>query len=427
MPIALLNDLLKNTNLNPKKMILLGIILYGNISSLFDPDSIRYVTLGTGEESIQASGSFFYWISILSLSSIVLLFYYCILIYKKSPKHKKKSIFLIIGATFYGPLALLSFITRLTKIIPGLVYVLLSIGALFISLYFYFSPDLINILLKSSKQVKIKRIQQLIDEVSFTKEELIIAQKKIQNQNKQLILTQKMDTIGKLTSGIAHDFNNIIQIIMGNIEVIQMDFNEKNPHFSYLTEIMKAGKQGAKICEQLLFYAQKTQTNSKLIDVNNLIRDIQNLIKSTIPPRISLSLELDSDVVFININDSELQQALMNLIFNSRDAIKNKGSIIIKAQNITISDDQKGDYPDLFPGVHANIQIIDSGCGIPESIKDHIFEPFYTTKKRGKGTGLGLFMIYNLVKKNHGCITFESTAGVGTIFNLFFPKNNQKN
>lgn len=229
-----------------------------------------------------------------------------------------------------------------------------------------------------------------------------------------------MDAVGQLASGIAHDFNNMLGVIMGSAEIL-ID-NAREDQKKMLTHVMKAGKKAAGLTRQLLLFSRKSPKASTAIDVHKIIKEVVFLLSRTIDKRIVVTTELQSANSHIVGDDSQLQNAFMNMGINASHAMPEGGSLIFKTSIFELDNIFcENSTFDITPGEYILIEIIDTGSGMTEEIKKRIFEPFFTTKGVGKGTGLGLPAVYTMVEKHHGAINIYSEVGKGTSFHIYLP------
>jgi PAS domain S-box-containing protein len=238
----------------------------------------------------------------------------------------------------------------------------------------------------------------------------------------QLRQAQKLEAIGRLVGGIAHDFNNILSIISGYAELIKIKIEKDNPIYSDLEEISNATKRSAEIVRQLLTFSRQQKVNPIRVNPNYIIKSNEKMLAAMIGENIKLKLELSDDVHDIWIDATTFVQILTNLASNSRDAIKDIGTITIVTKNKYLDEVFCSTHPGCTPGDFVMIQFIDDGCGMDKETLDRIFEPFFTTKEVGKGTGLGLSTVYGIVKQFNGYVNVYSEAGKGTVVNIFFPR-----
>ena len=230
--------------------------------------------------------------------------------------------------------------------------------------------------------------------------------------------SQKMEAIGKIAGGIAHDFNNILGIVIGNLDLLKLQFRENEKLVKRLNIASTASLRAADLTRQLLsFSRQQTQDNAPT-DVNAGISELKNLVSRSVTPAIEIEYRLANNLWRANINPGDLKDALLNLVLNARDAMPEGGRITIATSNRTIRE-EGGDGP---PGDYVELTMSDTGCGIPPLIIDRIFEPFFSTKPQGKGTGLGLSMVFGFVKRSNGEMSVSSTPGAGTCVSLLLPR-----
>jgi PAS domain S-box-containing protein len=239
----------------------------------------------------------------------------------------------------------------------------------------------------------------------------------------QLIQAQKMEGIGTLAGGIAHDFNNILQAISGYGQIILMGKDTTDPDYEKLEAIVNTAQKGSELTRGLLVFSRKMESQFKPVDLNQEIRQVRNILERTIPRMIKIELQLSEDLKIINADPVQIEQVIMNLGVNARDAIADvdNGMMTFKTENVILDDEYCKTQLETVPGEYVLLRVADTGCGIEKEVGKHIFEPFFTTKEAGEGTGLGLAMVYGIVKKHGGHITFESELGQGTVFKAYFP------
>ncbi len=240
----------------------------------------------------------------------------------------------------------------------------------------------------------------------------------------QLIQAQKMEAIGTLAGGIAHDFNNSLQAIFGCTEMLLLGKKENDPEFSKLTTIERAIQRASKLTKRLLIFGRKMENETQPVNLNHEIDQISQILKRTIPKMIEIKLNLDIGVSHINADSNQLEQILMNMGINARDAMPDGGELEFKTETAVIDETGMAKIPGIEPGEYTLLTVTDNGSGMDSDTLDHIFEPFFTTKKVGEGTGLGLSMVYGIVRSHGGHITCISKPGKGTSFKIYFPAIN---
>ncbi|TNF37952.1 MAG: PAS domain S-box protein, partial [Gammaproteobacteria bacterium] len=231
----------------------------------------------------------------------------------------------------------------------------------------------------------------------------------------------KMDAIGQLTGGIAHDFNNQLGVVLGYLELLGERYRDDIKSSRWLSHASKATHRCIDLTKQLLAFSRRQQTDTEVINLNEHMDDIKELIQRSLTPEVQVAYDIDESVWPINTSRGELEDALLNIIMNSRDAMPNGGKLHIRIHNQSIVDDDRQIYHDIETGDYVLIEITDSGSGIPRDLQEQVFDPFFTTKEIGKGTGLGLAMVYGYVKRNNGFVYLESAPGRGTGIKIFLP------
>lgn len=250
----------------------------------------------------------------------------------------------------------------------------------------------------------------------------ITERKKLEGQLRQ---SQKMESLGTLAGGIAHDFNNILGIIMGHSSLLKRNKTNSQKLSQSIKTIQKASERGASLIKQLLMFARKTETSFEPVSVNDTIREVANILSETIRKTIAIKSNLKKGIPPIIADPSQIHQILLNLCVNARDAMGEKGTMVISTAKI------KGQIvSSIFPKASAKeyvlIRVSDTGTGMDDRVKQRVFEPFFTTKEQGKGTGLGLSLVYSLVANHNGFIGVESEAGKGSTFSIYIPIQEQR-
>jgi PAS domain S-box-containing protein len=239
----------------------------------------------------------------------------------------------------------------------------------------------------------------------------------------QLNQAQKLESIGRLAGGVAHDYNNMLSVILGYTELALEKHALPSPVRADLYEIQKAAKCSAKLTGQLLTFARKQAIMPKVLDLNKTIDSMYVMLKRLIGEDIDLLWKPGTGLATVRIDSGQIDQMLANLVVNARDAIGNTfGKIIIETANVRIHEDYCSDHAgDCTPGNYVMLAVSDDGCGMDNATRSQIFEPFFTTKTLGKGTGLGLAMVYGIVKQNNGFVHVYSELKQGTTFKIYLP------
>jgi hypothetical protein len=238
---------------------------------------------------------------------------------------------------------------------------------------------------------------------------------------RQLLQAQKMEAVGQLAGGLAHDFNNVLTIVIGYAQLL-LDRETMPPDaVGPLTQIFIAGTRAANLTRQLLVFSRKQTISRQSIDLNQTVGDIFDILRRTIGEQIKLELALSPDPCLAEADAGMMEQVLMNLAVNARDAMPKGGTLAIATEHVTIDDAAAHHNAEARPGEFVCLSVRDTGCGIPQENLPRIFEPFFTTKDASHGTGLGLAMVFGIIKQHEGWIELESTVGAGTCFRILLP------
>jgi PAS domain S-box-containing protein len=242
--------------------------------------------------------------------------------------------------------------------------------------------------------------------------------KKLEAQYRQ---AQKMEAVGRLAGGIAHDFNNILNVIIGFSELSLEKLEPAHPVAVYVRNIKSAADRAASLVKQLLTFSRQQVVYPRIIDLNVLVKDLEDMLQRLVGEDVSIVLNETTPLGSIKADIGQLEQVLMNLVVNARDAMADGGQIVIETRDVDLDESYQREHEPVQPGHYVMLSVSDTGCGMDEKTKTRIFEPFYTTKEPGKGTGLGLATVYAIVKQSGGYIWAYSEPGTGTTFKLYFP------
>jgi PAS domain S-box-containing protein len=237
---------------------------------------------------------------------------------------------------------------------------------------------------------------------------------------RQLDQAQKLEAVGQLAGGVAHDFNNMLTAIRGYAELLQRNLSE-GKHTKYIEGILGAADRATQTTRQLLAFSRRQVMQPRLLDINETVTSTLDLLRRLIGEDIELITLLASDAGKVMVDPGQLSQILMNLVVNSRDAMPGGGKLIIETRNVVLDDQYALKHHGVHPGKYVMLAVTDTGCGIPSEIQERMFEPFFTTKPQGKGTGLGLAMVYGIVKQSGVYIWVYSEMGEGTTFKIYLP------
>ncbi len=242
----------------------------------------------------------------------------------------------------------------------------------------------------------------------------------LQNQFSQM---QKLDSIGRLAGGVAHDFNNMLSVIIGHSELMLEEMGPDHPLRADLNEMYKAARHSSELTRQLLAFARKQAVEPRVLDINETVEGMLKMIRRLIGEDIHLEWKPGSSLWAVRIDPSQMDQILANLCVNARDAMPQGGTITIRTENAFVDEEQCTRHADYVAGEFVRLEIGDDGCGMDAETLKHLFEPFYTTKQAGQGTGLGLATVYGVVKQNEGFVSVYSEPGQGSVFRIHFPRH----
>jgi two-component system cell cycle sensor histidine kinase/response regulator CckA len=249
---------------------------------------------------------------------------------------------------------------------------------------------------------------------------------RLKTMEAQFAQSQKMQAIGQLAGGIAHDFNNLLTAISGHCDLLLLRHGREDSDFADLEQIRQNANRAASLVGQLLAFSRKQTLNPEVLDLEDVLADLTHLLNRLMVDKVELSLghlgrEAGKVLGKIRADKRQIEQVLINLVVNARDAMRDGGDIRIETEPVTLAEDLKRDRATVPAGDYTVIRVVDHGVGIPEHQLRQIFEPFFTTKRVGEGTGLGLSMAYGIVKQSGGFIFVDSSVGQGTTFSLWFP------
>ncbi len=236
---------------------------------------------------------------------------------------------------------------------------------------------------------------------------------------------QKMEAMGVLAGGIAHEFNNVLTAVLGYIELAQLELPEDAVEArEYLERSQQACDRAVGLTRQMLFFSRKKESSKEPLDLNSVVQRMAAMLERLLGEDVAIRVELEPRLWVVEANEGAVEQAIMNLALNARDAMPNGGTLMFKTENVELTEAQCKQIPEAVPGRYARLTVWDSGEGIEPELLDKIFDPFFTTKEVGKGTGLGLSVVYGMVRGQGGCIEVESEKGRGTAFHIYLPAGN---
>lgn len=237
----------------------------------------------------------------------------------------------------------------------------------------------------------------------------------------QLVQAQKMEAVGQLSGGIAHDFNNLLTVIIGSAETLHDCLKARPDLQHYADLIQRAGERGSELTRRLLAFSRRQMLRPANIDCNALLRSMQNLLRRTLREDIEIRTEFEPRLWTAIADPGQLESAMLNLALNAQDAMPDGGRLTIATANAPLDERYVDSHLEVKSGRYVMISVTDDGQGMPEEVREHVFEPFYTTKEVGKGSGLGLSMVYGFVKQSNGHVTIYSEPGLGTTVRLYLP------
>src|SRR5581483_4051495 len=248
------------------------------------------------------------------------------------------------------------------------------------------------------------------------------AEEALRQSEEQLRQAQKIEAVGRLAAGVAHDFNNVLTAIMGHSELLLRQLDADDPRRKNAEQIEKAAGTAAALTRQLLTFSRKQVIEPRVLKLNAVVLNMENMVRRLIGEDIEFRTVLDPAAGHIQADPCQIEQVIMNLAVNARDAMPNGGKLTVTTASITVDKSQLHNFPDLCARDYVMLAIADTGTGMSDEVKAHLFEPFFTTKPAGKGTGLGLATCFGIVKQNTGHISVQSELGKGTAFKVYFPR-----
>jgi two-component system cell cycle sensor histidine kinase/response regulator CckA len=276
---------------------------------------------------------------------------------------------------------------------------------------------------KDGRWVPLESTASVVRNSSGEVEKIVIVNRDVTQRKdleKQLLLSQKLEAIGRLSGGVAHDFNNLLGVILGYCEELQKHIPSDDPYREAVDEIQNAGKRAASLTQQLLAFSRKQVFEPQVLDLNVIVDEAGKMLERLIGEDIKLEIRPAEQIGTVKADRSQIERVILNLVVNARDAMPQGGMVTIETGDVELDETSPTLGHCVAPGPYVMLRVADTGCGMDAELQSHIFEPFFTTK--GQGTGLGLATVYGVVKQSGGYISIESAPGKGSSFKIYFPR-----
>ncbi|HOQ45382.1 MAG TPA: ATP-binding protein [Bryobacteraceae bacterium] len=260
------------------------------------------------------------------------------------------------------------------------------------------------------------------ERLSSTNRELSEEMAQRRHLQEQLMQSQKMEAIGRLAGGVAHDFNNLLTVILGFSDLVLSGADRSTATYSQVEQIRVAAERAASLTQQLLAFSRKQMLQPKVINLNSVVMEIEKMLRRLMGDDIELTTILARDLGQVRADPTQIEQVIMNLAVNARDAMPRGGRLTIETANVELSEEYAREHVEARAGPHVMLAITDTGIGMDQTTKERIFEPFFTTKEYGKGTGLGLSTVFGIVKQSGGSLWVYSEPGQGSVFKIYLPR-----
>jgi two-component system NtrC family sensor kinase len=284
--------------------------------------------------------------------------------------------------------------------------------------------------LNRQAQLKVDELTRMVAERTSQLEkanrELLREMEERSSAERQLRHAQKMEAIGQLAAGVAHDFNNVLTVIHGHASMLSMRLGADGPHAKSVSEIRLSAERAANLVRQLLMFGRKQVMQFRNVELSEVLRSVSGMLRQLVGEHISVETECSPELPAIFADRGMVEQVIVNLTINARDAMLRGGRVVLRGTEVVVDQERCSKNPEASCGRFVCLTVSDTGCGMDPQAMAHLFEPFYTTKEVGKGTGLGLATVYGIVKQHRGWIDVQSIPNGGTTFEIFFPVSDQK-
>ncbi len=279
-------------------------------------------------------------------------------------------------------------------------------------------PVLVEDRVVRDKENRIIGIRSMVEDITERRR----TEEALRKSEEQLRQWQRVEAIGRLAGGVAHDFNNLLMTIKGCSELLLGAFDRRDPRREEVEEILKAADRATSLTRQLLAFGRRQVLQPQVLDLNAVVMNMDKMLRRVIGEDVQLIASLHRDLWSVKVDPGMIEQVIMNLAVNSRDAMPNGGKLTIETTNVTHDEEYASHHVSVKPGYYVMLAISDTGCGMDKETQSHLFEPFFTTKEKGKGTGLGLSTVYGIIKQSGGNIWTYSEPGLGTTFKIYLPR-----
>jgi signal transduction histidine kinase len=275
---------------------------------------------------------------------------------------------------------------------------------------------------KPQLTAEMKNLRQKIRELEDSENKRKEAEEALRKSEEQLRQWQRVEAIGRLAGGVAHDFNNLLMTILGCSEILLRDFDREDPRREEVEEIRRAAQRATSLTHQLLAFGRRQVLQPRVLDLNEIVENMNRMLQRMIGEDIQFLTILSPGLWPVKVDPGQIEQVIMNLVVNARDAMPEGGRLTLETTNMNLDEEYARRHISMKPGPYVMMAVTDTGCGMDAETQSHLFEPFFTTKEKGKGTGLGLSTVYGIIKQSGGNIWAYSEAGRGSTFKVYLPR-----